>query len=245
MSPPPAGIVVPIGRTSLRQLLIGAASYVLDTIDAGGRFAVRGAWSGPGVVVRVEGSGFSSRSSTRTPAERERWQVIEHVLGTVGGSCQIVADDRLLRLTLHLPGLRRSPRSLLVIDDNQDVTHLIRRFAASHGYVVSGATSVAQGVALARSSCPDVIMLDVMLPEEDGWDALQALKHYPTTEAIPILVCSVLPESALALSLGATEFMRKPLSQPALLAALDRCVGSLRRPAEASRVSPAQHERGR
>jgi len=105
------------------------------------------------------------------------------------------------------------------------------------GYSVMSAGTVADGFALAVSKQPDVILLDVMLPEEDGWDALQALKHHPATQAIPVLVCSVLPEAALAHALGAAEFARKPISQAELLAALDRCVAAAARPAEDRRAS--------
>lgn len=63
------------------------------------------------------------------------------------------------------------------------------------------------------------------MPDRDGWEALQALKTHPATRHIPILVCSVLDEPELTLSLGAEEHLTKPISQERLLAALERWRG--------------------
>jgi len=69
---------------------------------------------------------------------------------------------------------------------------------------------------------PDVIVLDVLMPGRDGWEVLQQLKSTPETRDIPVIVCSVWRDPDLALTLGAAEFIRKPLTRPRLLEALAR-----------------------
>ncbi|MCL5946575.1 MAG: response regulator, partial [Chloroflexi bacterium] len=94
---------------------------------------------------------------------------------------------------LHVGG------TLLVIDDNPDMVRLIMRFVADYHLAIIGAETVQQGIALVRSLQPDVILLDVMLPEHDGWEALQILRHAPEALAIPILICTVLERRGLTL----------------------------------------------
>jgi adenylate cyclase len=60
----------------------------------------------------------------------------------------------------------------------------------------------------------------VMMPERDGWDLLQALRHNPATYDIPVIICSVLRQHELALALGAAAYLSKPISEHSLLQAL-------------------------
>jgi CheY-like chemotaxis protein len=75
---------------------------------------------------------------------------------------------------------------------------------------------------MARSLQPQAIALDAMMPDVDGWEILQALQADPATRHIPVLVCSVWEEPQLAFSLGAAGFLKKPITQRELLAALQR-----------------------
>ena len=67
---------------------------------------------------------------------------------------------------------------------------------------------------------PAAILLDIMMPEEDGWEILVDLKQRPETRDVPVLLCSVVNEPTLGQSLGAAGYLTKPVSQEALLAAL-------------------------
>ena len=75
---------------------------------------------------------------------------------------------------------------------------------------------------MAEESAPQVIVVDVMLPGIEGWELLGRLRTHPKTRDVPIIVCTILPQEQLALSLGAAEFLRKPINREALLSALDR-----------------------
>ncbi len=130
----------------------------------------------------------------------------------------IILNELVLGFDLELfVGLQRA---VLVVDDNQDLLELFKRYLAGSPYHITTAQTAREGLALARNLQPYAITLDLMIPEQDGWELMQTLLNQPDTQHIPIIVCSVLKQKELALSLGATSFLEKPVSKPALLAAL-------------------------
>ena len=119
-----------------------------------------------------------------------------------------------------LPGSPPAQRSLLVVEDNEGVIRAFQRYVSGYGYRVVGATNGAEALRLARELQPSAITLDVMMPGQDGWEVLQALKSDSTTRQIPVIICSVLVDPDLAHALGATACVPKPVTQEALLSAL-------------------------
>jgi CheY-like chemotaxis protein len=109
---------------------------------------------------------------------------------------------------------------LLVVEDNESVIRAFRRFLAGYEYQVVGATTGAEALRLARELEPTAITLDVMMPAQDGWEILQALKNDPATQHIPVIICSVLDDPDLARSLGAVAYLHKPVTQADLLSVL-------------------------
>ena len=118
---------------------------------------------------------------------------------------------------LHLP---QPFKEMLIIDDNPDVITLIQRYLAHSSYSVVGVQDAQEGIEVARKMQPFVIILDIMMPKSDGWEVLQKLKNHSETSHIPVLVCSVLDTPELALSLGASYYLRKPPGRVDLLAIL-------------------------
>jgi CheY-like chemotaxis protein len=100
--------------------------------------------------------------------------------------------------------------SILIIDDNPDAVSLFRRYLVDQPYQVLTAQDGEQAIELATQAQPGLIVLDVMLPKQDGWEILQLLKNHRATRHIPVLICSVLNAADLALSVGADGFLRKP-----------------------------------
>jgi Amt family ammonium transporter len=80
---------------------------------------------------------------------------------------------------------------------------------------------------LAEACQPRAILLDIMMPGLDGWELLERLREHPRTGGVPVIVCSIVPQESLARLLGAADYIRKPVTRRALLAALDRHVNSL------------------
>jgi CheY-like chemotaxis protein len=124
--------------------------------------------------------------------------------------------------TLTLPALEQWP--VLVIDDNADTLQLFDRYASGTRYRLVSTQDPEEAVALAAQIAPQIIVLDVMMPQTDGWRVLSHLRQHPLTAKIPIVVCTILVQEALALSLGASAFLRKPVTRQAFLEALDRQV---------------------
>jgi CheY-like chemotaxis protein len=121
---------------------------------------------------------------------------------------------------ISLPTLGQT--TVLVIDDNADTRQLFRRYLSGSHYRFVGGSSAEEGLALALEVVPQLIVLDVMMPGQDGWTLLGQLREHPQTDHIPVIVSTILPQEELALDLGAADFIRKPVSQTALLSALDR-----------------------
>ncbi|MBL9132726.1 MAG: response regulator [Verrucomicrobiaceae bacterium] len=115
---------------------------------------------------------------------------------------QEVAQKQLERLS----GMR-----VLVIDDDPVMLDMVRRFLATHDCTVFVAGSGEEGVELARLHQPDVITLDVVMPGWSGWETLTRLKSDPRTAEIPVIVATFMEQAAQGYSLGAVDYLVKPI----------------------------------
>ena len=98
--------------------------------------------------------------------------------------------------------------------------NLFRRYLTGHPYQIIEAADSSQAIELARKIKPQLIILDVMLPRQDGWEVLQNLKNHPMTLKIPVLMCSVLELPDVAVSLGADAYLKKTPSRTEFLRVL-------------------------
>ncbi|MCL5995847.1 MAG: response regulator [Chloroflexi bacterium] len=121
------------------------------------------------------------------------------------------------RVTIRIP-LHKA--TVLVIDDNAGLAELIERYLTGQTCRVMAAHNGWTGLQMAQDLLPDVIILDVMMPDMDGWEVLQILHSAPATASIPAVICSVLHNPDLAASLGATLYLVKPIRRDDLLGAL-------------------------
>lgn len=110
--------------------------------------------------------------------------------------------------------------TVLLVDDNEDTLMLMQRSLTPYHYRVVVTTSAQEAIQLATQLQPIAMTIDLMMPDMDGWDVLQTLLNQPSTRHIPIIVCSVLRQKELALSLGATAFLEKPVVEETLLQVL-------------------------
>jgi CheY-like chemotaxis protein/molybdenum-dependent DNA-binding transcriptional regulator ModE len=118
-------------------------------------------------------------------------------------------------LSLALPACRSA-----LIDDDEGLAQVLDRYLTELDLHVVAAGNGPAGLALARELAPAAIVLDVMMPDVDGWEVLQTLRTQPETRGIPVIICSVFDDPELAAALGASHFLSKPVSREALLAAL-------------------------
>ena len=106
---------------------------------------------------------------------------------------------------------------VLLVDDDPQIHQLVGTMLNREGYRVDYAGGGAEAIARARSLKPAVILLDVMMPQVDGWTVLAALKAEPELADIPVIIISLLDERPLGLSLGAAEFLTKPVDRKQLI----------------------------
>jgi len=117
---------------------------------------------------------------------------------------------------------------ILVIDDNADLVTLFQRYLAGHEVALVETTDGAQALRLAEELQPQLIILDLMMPNQDGWEILHQINASAETKDIPIIICSVLDEREMALASGASDYLVKPVNQVDLLTVLRRWLGTLR-----------------
>jgi len=110
---------------------------------------------------------------------------------------------------------------VLVIDDDEGVRDTIAH-QLERSYQVSKLNDSQRAVEQARAQRPDVIVLDMVMPGQDGWEVLKALKADPETRDIPVVMCSVSRESNVALSLAANDYLVKPVEREELRRAIGR-----------------------
>lgn len=101
-----------------------------------------------------------------------------------------------------------SPK-VLIIDDDKSALELSQRILSKKGYSVILADNGADGIEQAQKQCPDIIVLDVIMPEMDGWQVLEQLQAIPETANIPIIMQSMLSERELGLAKGADDYLTK------------------------------------
>jgi DNA-binding response OmpR family regulator len=112
------------------------------------------------------------------------------------------------------------PPHLLVVDDEPEIAALIRYHLSREGYRVSTAENGWDALGLIRDDPPDLLLLDLMLPDLDGFGLCEILRRDPATATLPVLIISAW-ESAdsrnLGLELGALDYITKPFSPAALV----------------------------
>jgi signal transduction histidine kinase/DNA-binding response OmpR family regulator len=116
--------------------------------------------------------------------------------------------------------VRESIGHVLVIDDDPVIQDLMKSFLTRQGYTVTVADSGPAGLLRARELKPDVITLDIAMPEMDGWSVLSALKNDPDLGEIPVVILTMVDNKNLGYALGATEYLMKPIDRERLAAVL-------------------------
>ncbi len=109
---------------------------------------------------------------------------------------------------------------ILYVEDNDDNIYMLKSRLTRAGYTVVVATDGAQGVSMAASEQPDLVLMDLSLPVLDGWEATRRIKSAAETSAIPIiaLTAHVMPgDQEKALAAGCDDFDTKPVELPRLL----------------------------
>ena len=206
-----SGLLTPLPAAALRQVFVTALMNLLKeavpdrievTVDAGDR--------------RIEVLLAAFTDATVRPVQLDFIQAILNVQGR--DAADSWTDEEGVKLSITLPCADRI--NVLVIDDNADLVHFYQRYTTGTQYNIVPAPAdirVPESIVGVRA---DVIVLDIMLPDRDGWGLLRSLHADPDTRNVPVIVCSVVREEELALALGARLYVSKPIGRLEFLQAL-------------------------
>jgi CheY-like chemotaxis protein len=118
---------------------------------------------------------------------------------------------------------------ILLVEDNEMNRDMLSRRLAKRGYEVAIAVDGEQGVTMARTEAPALIVMDLSLPGMDGWEATRQLKAMPETRAIPVIALTAHAMSGdreKALAAGCDDFDTKPVDLPRLLGKIATLLGT-------------------
>ena len=233
-------------RIILRQILLSLLNYAL-------RMRTEGA-----LVIGLEATpaqlALWARYRTRgqpitQPAEAKKETALEvarYWAQRLGATLQVQSvhlPSGLEQLVLSWP--HRGQPIILVIDDQEAAIRLFERYLRHLPLRVMGLRDPQQALSEAHRLQPRAIILDVMMPTQDGWEVLQALRADPGTSHIPVVICSVWDVPELASTYGAAGFVKKPIDRQDLLKVLarlgllDSSVGSCPEDGGGSPLAPA------
>jgi DNA-binding response OmpR family regulator len=120
-------------------------------------------------------------------------------------------------------------KRVLCIEDEAEMIDLIRLILSRRGFDVKGAAGGLEGLELVRKEKPDLVLLDLMMPDMDGWEVYQQMKADEATHDIPVIVVTAKAQSidkVLGLHIAKVDdYIAKPFSPQELLASIDTVLG--------------------
>ncbi|MFP3897266.1 MAG: response regulator [Anaerolineales bacterium] len=228
IDPAPALDPVAIHPSILRQAVVAAVTYALDAMEQG-QIRLSSRKEKGRVIVLLEACPVSEGAAPPPP----HWLGRE-LLTSQEASVDCRIEESALTLRMALPPARRA--KVLVVDDNEDLYHLYQLYTTGTGFQLSDLTEGGRVFEVIAADRPDIIVLDLILPDVDGWELLAQLHEHPLSRDIPVIVCSVVHERELAYDLGAIACMIKPVAHQEFIRALEE---ALNRIAEGEGESPA------
>ena len=195
--------------------------------------------SGPGIAPEDQQKLFKPFSQVDASPTRKSGgtglglSISRHLVELHGGTLEVqsqLGQGSTFSVSLPLPELPAADIDLpfgegpiiLAVDDNRQVISLYERYLGSHNYRVIPLTNPGQAVQLASQLQPFAITLDIMMPSCDGWTILEKLKQNPETRHIPVIICSILEDQEKGFSLGAADYLVKPILEEDLVHAIHR-----------------------
>jgi two-component system, OmpR family, response regulator VicR len=123
---------------------------------------------------------------------------------------------------------------LLYIEDEQEMIELVRLILARRGFEVIGANGGREGLEAVRNTLPDLVLLDLMMPDMDGWDVYQQMKADEATQNIPVIVVTAKAQSidkVLGLHIAKVDdYISKPFSPNELVESIEKVLAKNQQP---------------
>jgi CheY-like chemotaxis protein len=161
--------------------------------------------------------------------------VTRHLVEIMGGEIEVTSElGEGSRFTVRLPAVVQSIQQIaasnqteevlvleegsvvLIIDDDEEIRKVLHKYLTKLGYQVETADNGELGIKLARNLLPDVIILDILMPKMDGWEVLSHLKTSSELAHIPVIILSVIEDKNMGYSLGASDYLVKPITREEL-----------------------------
>ena len=212
----------------VRQALLNILAATARTVP-GGWMTISVTAQRQSVTLRVTAKGLGAVHAPFTLEHAEGLIVTQQLLESAGGRLEPVTVEGASEFSIQIVLPAEASFTLLAVDDNPDTLQLLERYLANTAYHFVGIQDATKVLDAAKNLAPDLIVLDVMLPNVDGWELLGQLCTHPATASIPVIVCTIMPQEQLALSLGAAGFIRKPVNRFDFLAELEAQVRLLGR----------------
>lgn len=216
---------VTVDSRLLRQLLLALIGYLIERIE-GGTLQCRVSAADGKVLILIQTEPAIIQRVLTEGEQTERLAALEEM--AVLCNVSVVPQYRETEISgfdLTL-SVQKPQNTILVVDDNDDILELVERYLRFNQYEAFPVKTGQQAIDMIGTVQPSAIILDLMMPDRDGWDLLQYFLHQPLTQKIPIIVCSVLRQKELALSLGAAAFLEKPVSEQHLIELLNSLIGN-------------------
>ena len=115
-------------------------------------------------------------------------------------------------------------KTVLVVEDDRMAADLLTLYLTNAGYNAITAIDGEEAIQKAKECHPFLITLDIMLPKKDGWDVLSELKNSPDVADIPVIIVSIVDNKELGFSLGAVEYLIKPIDREKLITTVNACI---------------------
>jgi CheY-like chemotaxis protein len=199
--------------TVLRQVIL----YTIECISQSG---YAGAID---ISARSEAGSVVISFSTCEAKEPRLLSQVNELVDALGARIKIRFDQNGCTMDLYFP--RTEKVHLLVVDDNIELVGLYRRYVANTRYEVIHLPSGSDLLDQIRIIQPDVIVMDILLPELDGWDLLLQIHQSNPHPSIPVVICSVIGSEHMARSMGASGYLTKPVERKTFIEMLDRVCG--------------------
>jgi len=206
--------------TAFDQMILSLLSIAILT-SPGGQVNLQISMEVDEEIIKIEGHRVVDYiPGTRNADVEKKYEITKRLATLSHGIVRFVEKPGLFFALLSLPFVNQIP--ILAVDDNPDILQIMQRYAQNSRYKMITTPTPTQIFELIEQHKPKVILLDVMIPEIDGWKILGRISENPATKDIPVVICTVLPQEELAHSLGALAFLRKPFSRYELLSILDQ-----------------------
>ncbi|NPV49006.1 MAG: response regulator [Armatimonadetes bacterium] len=213
---------VAVDPVVLRQILLSLLGAAIPWSSSTGQINIEAKTLQWEVETVVSCICLARQAGTLLPDEHLKVAMARELAEASGGKLSVTSSDSSLRAALLLPALEQLP--VLAIDDNEGTLRLLQRYTTGTRYRLIGVRHPEDALDVATRLLPQIIVVDVMMPRVDGWEVLGRLREHPQLGSVPIIVCSILAQEELSLTLGASGFVQKPVSRRDFLAALDHAI---------------------